>query len=428
MDRTFEDLTGAAEGRFDTISRDYTMADVEALSGSVVVDHTLARRGANRLWDMLHTEDYVHTLGAMTGNQAMQQVRAGLKAIYLSGWQVAADSNTAGSMYPDQSIYPANSGPELARRINRTLARADQIETLEHGKAQRDWFAPIVADCEAGFGGALNAFEITRAYIEAGASGVHFEDQLASEKKCGHMGGKVLIPVQQAVTNLNAARLAADTYGVPTIIMARTDAESAKLITSDIDPRDKPFISGERTQEGFYTLRPEDAFDRCVARGLAFAPYADLLWMETSTPNLEQAEAFAKAIRAEYPDQMLAYNCSPSFNWSANLSQEDIARFQAEIGKMGYKFQFITLAGFHSLNHGMYQLASAYRDHGMAAYSELQNAEFAAEEIGYTAHRHQREVGAGWFDAISVAVKGGMSSTTALNDSTEEAQFTAAAE
>lgn len=428
MDRTFEELTGAAEGRFNTTSRDYTMADVEALSGSVVVDHTLARRGANRLWDMLNTEDYVHTLGAMTGNQAMQQVRAGLKAIYLSGWQVAADSNTAGSMYPDQSIYPANSGPELARRINRTLARADQIETLEHGKAQRDWFAPIVADCEAGFGGALNAFEITRAYIEAGASGVHFEDQLASEKKCGHMGGKVLIPVQQAVTNLNAARLAADTYNVPTIIMARTDAESAKLITSDIDPRDKPFISGERTQEGFYTLRPEDAFDRCVARGLAFAPYADLLWMETSTPNLEQAEAFAKAIRAEYPDQMLAYNCSPSFNWSANLSPEEIATFQSEIGKMGYKFQFITLAGFHSLNHGMYQLASAYRDHGMAAYSELQNAEFAAESMGYTAHRHQREVGAGWFDAISVAVKGGMSSTTALNDSTEEAQFTTAAE
>lgn len=428
MDRTFEELTGAAEGRFNTTSRDYTMADVEALSGSVVVDHTLARRGANRLWDMLNTEDYVHTLGAMTGNQAMQQVRAGLKAIYLSGWQVAADSNTAGSMYPDQSIYPANSGPELARRINRTLARADQIETLEHGTAQRDWFAPIVADCEAGFGGALNAFEITRAYIEAGASGVHFEDQLASEKKCGHMGGKVLIPVQQAVTNLNAARLAADTYNVPTIIMARTDAESAKLITSDIDPRDKPFISGERTQEGFYTLRPEDAFDRCVARGLAFAPYADLLWMETSTPNLEQAEAFAKAIRAEYPDQMLAYNCSPSFNWSANLSPEEIATFQSEIGKMGYKFQFITLAGFHSLNHGMYQLASAYRDRGMAAYSELQNAEFDAESMGYTAHRHQREVGAGWFDAISVAVKGGMSSTTALNDSTEDAQFTTAAE
>jgi len=428
MDRTFEELTGAAAGRFDTTSRDYTMADVEALSGSVVVDHTLARRGANRLWDMLNTEDYVHTLGAMTGNQAMQQVRAGLKAIYLSGWQVAADSNTAGSMYPDQSIYPANSGPELARRINRTLARADQIETLEHGTAQRDWFAPIVADCEAGFGGALNAFEITRAYIEAGASGVHFEDQLASEKKCGHMGGKVLIPVQQAVTNLNAARLAADTYNVPTIIMARTDAESAKLITSDIDPRDKPFISGERTQEGFYTLRPEDAFERCVARGLAFAPYADLLWMETSTPNLEQAEAFAKAIRAEYPDQMLAYNCSPSFNWSANLSPEEIATFQSEIGKMGYKFQFITLAGFHSLNHGMYQLASAYRDRGMAAYSELQNAEFDAESMGYTAHRHQREVGAGWFDAISVAVKGGMSSTTALNDSTEAAQFTTAAE
>ena len=428
MTEIFDTLTGAKQGRFHSTNRDYTIEDVVKLSGSVVADYTFARRGANRLWDMLHTEDYVHTLGAMTGNQAMQQVRAGLKAIYLSGWQVAADSNTAGSMYPDQSIYPANSGPELARRINKTLARADQIEMLEHGAPQRDWFAPIVADCEAGFGGALNAFEITRAYIEAGAAGVHFEDQLASEKKCGHMGGKVLIPVQQAVTNLNAARLAADTCKVPTIIMARTDAESAKLITTDIDPRDKPFISGARTQEGFYKLKDEGAFERCVSRGLAFAPYADLLWMETSTPNLEQAEAFAKAIRAKYPDQMLAYNCSPSFNWSANLSEADIARFQAEIGKMGYKFQFITLAGFHSLNHGMYQLASGYRDRGMAAYSELQNAEFAAEEMGYTAHRHQREVGAGWFDAISVAVKGGMSSTTALNDSTEDAQFTTAAE
>lgn len=424
MAQTFEQLTGAAEDRFKTTTRDYSMEDVTKLSGSVAIDYTLARRGANRLWDLLLHEDYVHTLGAMTGNQAMQQVRAGLKAIYLSGWQVAADSNSAGSMYPDQSIYPANSGPELARRINRTLARADQIETLEQGAPQRDWFAPIVADCEAGFGGALNAFEITRAYIEAGAAGVHFEDQLASEKKCGHMGGKVLIPVQQAITNLNAARLAADTFHVPTIIMARTDAESAKLITSDIDPRDAPYISGTRTSEGFYTLKEDGAFARCVARGLAFAPYADLLWMETSTPSLEQAEAFAKAIHAKYPDQMLAYNCSPSFNWSANLSEADIARFQSEIGKMGYKFQFITLAGFHSLNHGMYQLATGYRDRGMAAYSELQNAEFAAEEIGYTAHRHQREVGAGWFDAISVAVKGGASSTTALADSTEDAQFT----
>ena len=423
----FETLTKSASGRFATTTRDYDMAEVKKLSGSVKIDYSLARQGADKLWNLLHTEDYVNTLGAMTGNQAMQQVRAGLKAIYLSGWQVAADANTAGSMYPDQSIYPANSGPELARRINKTLMRADQIETAEEGAPSRDWLAPIVADCEAGFGGALNAFEITRAYIEAGAAGVHFEDQLASEKKCGHMGGKVLIPVQQAVTNLNAARLAADTCGVSTIIMARTDAESAKLITSDIDKRDKPFIDGERTSEGFYRLRDEDAFDRCVVRGLAFAPYADLLWMETSTPNLEQAEAFATAIRAEYPDQMLAYNCSPSFNWSANLSADDIARFQREIGKMGYKFQFITLAGFHSLNYSMFELARGYKASGMAAYSELQNAEFDAEVNGYTAHRHQREVGAGWYDAVSVAVKGGASSTTALNDSTEEAQFTATA-
>ena len=426
MTNSFETHVKAAEGRFANKQRDYSMEDVVKLSGSVVPEHTLARRGADKLWHLLNTEDYVNTLGAMTGNQAMQQVRAGLKAIYLSGWQVAADSNTAGSMYPDQSIYPANSGPELARRINRTLTRADQIEVLEEGKASCDWFAPIVADCEAGFGGALNAFELTKSYIEAGASGVHFEDQLASEKKCGHMGGKVLIPVQQAVTNLNAARLAADVSGVSTIIMARTDAESAKLITSDIDPRDKPFVTGERSSEGFYLLDPETAFERCVVRGLAFAPYADLLWMETSTPNLDQAEAFANEIKAKYPDQMLAYNCSPSFNWSANLSADDIARFQREIGKMGYKFQFITLAGFHSLNYGMYELARGYKDSGMAAYTELQNAEFAAEENGYTAHRHQREVGAGWFDAISVAVKGGQSSTTALNDSTEEQQFHAA--
>jgi len=424
MTKEFEALTKSRGGRFAHVKRDYSMAEVKKLSGSVAVEYSLARRGADKLWTLLHTEDYVHTLGAMTGNQAMQQVRAGLKAVYLSGWQVAADSNTAGSMYPDQSLYPSDSGPELAKRINRTLLRADQIETSEKGQPDCDWLAPIVADCEAGFGGALNAFELTRAYIEAGAAGVHFEDQLASEKKCGHMGGKVLIPVQQAITNLNAARLAADTCGVATVIMARTDAESARLITSDIDPRDKPFISGARTDEGFYCLREGEAFERCVVRGLAFAPYADLLWMETSTPDLEQAERFASAIRSVYPDQLLAYNCSPSFNWSANLSADDIARFQREIAGMGYKFQFITLAGFHSLNFGMFELARDYREQGMTAYSRLQDAEFGAEASGYTAHRHQREVGAGWFDAVSVAAKGGHSATTALNDSTEETQFT----
>lgn len=427
MTQTFETITQAAAGRFAHTKRDYDLKEVKTLSGSVTVEYSLARRGADKLWALLHSEDYLHTLGAMTGNQAMQQVRAGLQAIYLSGWQVAADSNTAGSMYPDQSLYPANSGPELAKRINNTLLRADQIETLENGQPSRDWLAPIVADCEAGFGGALNAFELTKSYIEAGAAGVHFEDQLASEKKCGHMGGKVLIPVQQAVSNLNAARLAADVSGVSTVIMARTDAESAKLLTSDIDPRDKPFINGDRTTEGYYRLRDEDAFARCVSRGLAFAPYADLLWMETSTPNFEQAEAFAKAIRAKFPEQMLAYNCSPSFNWSANLNEDEIARFQKEIGKMGYKFQFITLAGFHSLNLSMFTLAKNYKDKGMAAYSELQNAEFAAEASGYTAHRHQTEVGARWFDAVSIAAKGGASTTTALNDSTEEAQFIASA-
>jgi len=424
MTKRFETRTGAAKGRFDGIKRDYSMADVARLSGSVPIEYSLARNGATRLWDLLHTEDYVHSLGAMTGNQAMQMVRAGLKAIYLSGWQVAADANTAGGMYPDQSLYPADSGPELARRINRTLQRCDQIQTLE-GDGDIDWFAPIVADAEAGFGGALNAFELTRNYIEAGVAGVHFEDQLASEKKCGHMGGKVLIPVQQHIANLNAARLAADTAGVPTLIVARTDAESAKLITSDVDERDRPFLTGERTEEGFFRLDPKDSFERCVVRGLAFAEYADLLWMETSTPNLEQAKRFAEAIHSRFPNKMLAYNCSPSFNWSANLSPEDIARFQREIGAMGYKYQFITLAGFHSLNHSMYQLATGYRDRGMAAYCELQNAEFAAEADGYTATRHQREVGAGWFDAISVAVKGGQSATTAMADSTEAAQFTA---
>ena len=377
-----------------------------------------------KMWTLLHSEDYVNTLGAMTGNQAMQQVRAGLKAIYLSGWQVA-DSNTAGSMYPDQSIYPANAGPELARRINNALRRADQIETLENegGRPATDWMAPIIADAEAGFGGALNAFELTRAYIEAGVAGVHFEDQLASEKKCGHMGGKVLIPVQQHIGNLNAARLAADTAGVPTLVIARTDAESAKLITSDIDERDRPYLTGERTAEGFYRLGAGDPFQHCVDRGLAYAEYADLLWMETSRPDLEQARRFAEEIRKVFPEKMLAYNCSPSFNWSANLDADDIARFQRELGAMGYKFQFITLAGFHSLNHSMYQLSRGYVESGMTAYSELQDAEFAAETNGYTAHRHQREVGAGWFDAISVAVKGGASATTALTDSTEEDQF-----
>ena len=420
----FEKHTKTDAGRFDGIKRDYSLADVKKLSGTVQQEHTLARNGANKLWYLLHNEDYVHSLGALSGNQAMQMVRAGLKAIYLSGWQVAADSNTAGAMYPDQSLYPANSGPELARKINRTLQRADQIQTLENNNDDIDWFAPIIADAEAGFGGALNAFELTRSYIEAGAAGVHFEDQLASEKKCGHMGGKVLIPVQQNIANLNAARLAADTAGVPTLIVARTDAESAKLITSDIDERDHQFLTGERTEEGFFCLNPKDAFERCVVRGLAFAEYADLIWMETSTPNIEQARRFADAIHAKFPNKMLAYNCSPSFNWSANLSPEDIARFQREIGAMGYKYQFITLAGFHSMNFAMYELARDYRDRGMAAYSELQNAEFAAEVNGYTATRHQREVGAGWFDAISVAVKGGQSATTALNDSTEEAQFT----
>ena len=423
MSETFEKINNTNTSRFKNKKRDYSVEDVKKLSGSVKIEHTLAHRGSEKLWSLLHSEDYVNTLGAMTGNQAMQQVRAGLKAIYLSGWQIAADNNLAGGMYPDQSIYPANSGPELVKKINRTLARADEIEVLESGKPERDWFAPIIADAEAGFGGVLNAFEITRGYIEAGASGVHFEDQLAAEKKCGHMGGKVLIPVKQHIANLNAARLAADVSGVPTLIIARTDAESAKLITSDVDERDQPYLTGERTTEGFYTLTQESSFDRCVTRGLAYSEYADLIWMETSTPNLDQAKRFAEAIRGKYPDQLLAYNCSPSFNWTSNLSKDDIARFQRELGAMGYKFQFITLAGFHTLNYSMFELAHGYKKRGMTAYSEVQDAEFAAEEIGYTAHRHQREVGAGWFDAISVAVKGGSSATTALSGSTEEDQF-----
>lgn len=419
---SFEEHTQTGLGRFDNVRRDYAMADVARLAGSVRVEHTLARRGAERLWHLLNTEPYVNTLGALTGNQAMQQVKAGLKAVYLSGWQVAADANSAGAMYPDQSLYPVNSGPELVRRINNTFMRADQIQTMEQS-GDTDFFAPIVADAEAGFGGALNAFELAKAYIEAGAAGIHFEDQLASEKKCGHMGGKVLIPTQQHIGTLNAARLAADVMGVPTLIICRTDAESAKLITSDVDERDHPFLTGERTAEGFYRLKDGTSFERCVARGLAYAPYSDLLWMETSTPDLDQAKRFAEAIRSEFPDQMLAYNCSPSFNWAANLDKDDIARFQREIGAMGYKFQFVTLAGFHSLNHGMFELARGYAERGMAAYSELQNAEFASEADGYTATRHQREVGTGYFDAVSVAIKGGASSTTALADSTEAAQF-----
>ena len=419
---TFAELVPAPEGRFDGITRPYSPQDVAKLRGSVAVEHTLARKGANKLWELLQCEDYINALGALSGNQAMQMVRAGLKAIYLSGWQVAADANTAGAMYPDQSLYPANAGPELCRRINNTLQRADQIEHSEGG-AERDWFAPIVADAEAGFGGPLNCFEIMKAYIAAGAAGVHYEDQLAAEKKCGHLGGKVLIPTQAHIRNLDSARLAADVSGVPTIICARTDAESAKLITSDIDERDHEFLTGERTAEGFFRLKEGTGVDHCIKRGLAFAEHADLLWWETSKPNLDDARRFAEAIKEEYPNKMLAYNCSPSFNWEANLDKDDIAHFQREIGAMGYKFQFVTLAGFHQLNYGMFELARGYKDRGMAAYSELQQAEFASEANGYTATRHQREVGTGYFDAVAQAVSGGVSSTTALAESTEADQF-----
>ncbi|ACK72428.1 isocitrate lyase [Gloeothece citriformis PCC 7424] len=420
---TFENLVShAPEGRFNGIERHYTPEDVQKLRGSIKIEYTLAQLGANRLWELLHKEDYINALGAVTGNQAMQMVKGGLKAIYLSGWQVAADANLAGTMYPDQSLYPANSGPELCRRINRTFQRADQIHHSE-GRNGVNWFAPIVADAEAGFGGPLNSFEIMKAYIEAGAAAVHYEDQLASEKKCGHLGGKVLIPTAAHIRNLNAARLAADVMGVSTLIVARTDAESAKLITSDIDERDRPFITGERTPEGFYRLREGSGLDHCIARGLSYAPYADLLWWETSKPNLEEARIFAEAIHKQYPGKLLAYNCSPSFNWRANLDDETIAKFQKELGAMGYKFQFVTLAGFHSLNHSMFELARHYAHSGMEAYSQLQEAEFASEEQGYTATRHQREVGTGYFDAVSVAISGGQSSTTAMASSTEAAQF-----
>ena len=417
-------IPSAPVGRFDGIERPYTPEDVMRLRGSFQIRYSLAERGANRLWELLQSEPYLPSLGAMTGNQAMQMVRAGLQAIYLSGWQVAADNNNAGQTYPDQSLYPSDSGPELCRRINKTLARADQIEHSEGG-AKRDWFVPIVADAEAGFGGPLNAFEIMKNYIDAGAAGVHFEDQLASEKKCGHLGGKVLIPTAAHERNLTAARLAADVCGVPTLVMARTDAESARLITSDIDERDREFITGERTAEGFYRLKPDTGLAHCIKRGLAFAPLADLLWWETSHPNLNEAREFAEAIHRQYPGKMLAYNCSPSFNWRANLDEPTIRHFQRELGAMGYKYQFVTLAGFHSLNHGMFELARGYAARGMSAYSELQEAEFEAERNGYTATRHQREVGTGYFDLVNVTINGGASSTTAMSESTESAQFEA---
>ncbi|HEX7733385.1 MAG TPA: isocitrate lyase [Ktedonobacteraceae bacterium] len=407
------------EQRWQGIRRPYSPEDVLRLRGSIQIEHTLARLGAERLWELLHTEAFINALGALTGNQAVQQVRAGLKAIYLSGWQVAADANQSGQMYPDQSLYPANSVPEVVRRINQALQRADQIQHSE-GAGETYWFAPIVADAEAGFGGPLNVFEIMKSMIEAGAAGVHFEDQLSSEKKCGHMGGKVLIPTQNAVKNLVAARLAADVMGVPTLLVARTDANGAHLLTSDIDPVDHQFLTGERTVEGFFSIR--GGLESAIARGLAYAPYADLVWCETSEPNIEEARRFASAIHAQYPGKFLAYNCSPSFNWRKKLDEATIANFQQELGKMGYKFQFVTLAGFHALNYSMFELALGYRDHGMAAYSKLQQAEFALEAQGYSATRHQREVGTGYFDEVAQVVAGGLSSTTALTGSTEAEQ------
>jgi isocitrate lyase len=406
--------------RWRNVKRDFTAEDVYRLRGSIVIEHTLAHHGAEKLWRLLTTRPYVNTLGALTGNQAVQQVKAGLRAIYLSGWQVAADANDSLQMYPDQSLYAVSSVPTVVRRINNAFQRTDQIHHAE-GQSDIDWFAPIVADGESGFGGVLNTYELMKAMIEAGAAGVHFEDQLASVKKCGHMGGKVLVPTQEAVQKLNAARLAGDVEGVPTVIMARTDAEAANLITSDSDENDKPFLTGERTAEGFFRVR--NGFDQAVSRGLAYAPYADLVWCETGTPDLGFARSFAEAIRRAYPDKMLAYNCSPSFNWKRNLDDASIAKFQRELGAMGYKFQFITLAGFHVLNYGMFDLASSYAREGMSAFVRVQEAEFAAEKHGYTATRHQREVGAGYFDTVTQIIQGGKSSVTALTGSTEEMQF-----
>ena len=406
--------------RWEGVKRGYTVEDVDRLRGTVKVEHSLARQGAEKLWRYLNTEDFVNALGALTGNQAMQQVRAGLKAIYLSGWQVAADANSAGQMYPDQSLYPVDSVPSVVRRINNSLIRADQLHHAE-GDDSIDWMQPIVADAEAGFGGVLNAFELMKGMIEAGAAGVHFEDQLAAAKKCGHMGGKVLVPTQEAVSKLIAARLAADVAGVPTLLVARTDAMGAGLITSDVDEYDREFVTAERTVEGYYQTR--QGIEQAISRGLAYAPYADLIWCETSTPNLGEAKQFAEAIRDKHPNKMLAYNCSPSFNWRRNLDDDTIARFQRELGAMGYKFQFITLAGFHALNYSMFELARGYASRQMSAYVELQEREFAAEDVGYSATRHQREVGTGYFDQLTQVISGGESSVTALTGSTEAEQF-----
>ena len=408
-------------GRWAGIRRPYSDADVERLRSSVRIEHTLARLGAERLWALLTTRDYVQALGALTGNQAVQQVRAGLEAIYLSGWQVAADGNLAGQTYPDQSLYPANSVPAMVRRLNQALLRADEIQSSEGKRGERYWFAPIVADAEAGFGGPLNAFELMKAMIEAGAAGVHFEDQLSSEKKCGHLGGKVLVPTSQFIRTLVAARLAADVLDVPTLVIARTDADSARLLTSDVDPADHPFLTGERTPAGFFRIT--GGLPAAIARARAYAPYADLLWCETSTPDLEEARRFAEGVHERFPGKMLAYNCSPSFNWRKQLDAVTIATFQRELGAMGYRFQFVTLAGFHALNLAMFQLALGYRARGMAAYAELQAEEFAAEADGYTATRHQREVGTGYFDEVTQVITGGDDSTTALGGSTERAQF-----
>jgi isocitrate/methylisocitrate lyase len=417
--------TLAPPERWDTerwagIRRDYSAADVERLRGSLRVQHTLAEHGAKRLWSLLHTQESVRALGALTGNQAVQMVKAGLQAIYLSGWQVAADANLAGHMYPDQSLYPSNSVPQVVKRIQQALQRADQIQHMEQS-GDVHWFAPIVADAEAGFGGPLNAFELMKLMIEAGAAGVHFEDQLASEKKCGHLGGKVLVPTQAFICTLNAARLAADICDVPTLLIARTDADAASLVTSDVDERDRPFLTGERTAEGFF--RTSSGLEPALARALAYAPYADMLWCETSHPDLAEARAFAEGVHARFPGKLLAYNCSPSFNWKKKLDSETIAKFQRELAAMGYRFQFVTLAGFHALNHAMFELARNYKARGMAAYSELQEAEFASERHGYSATRHQREVGTGYFDAVSQAISSGASSTQALEGSTEQAQF-----
>jgi isocitrate lyase len=407
--------------RWEGIERTYSEEDVRRLRGSVHVEHSLARLGAERLWQLLQEEDYIAALGAMTGGQAVEMVKAGLKAIYLSGWQVAADANSAAEVYPDQSLYPVNSAPALVRRLNNALRRADQIEWSEESSNGRYWLAPILADGEAGFGGVLNAFELMKAFIEAGAAGVHFEDQLASEKKCGHLGGKVLVPTQQFIRTLTAARLAADVCDVPALILARTDSLSATLLTSDVDERDRQFVTGERTPEGYFVV--ESGLDSAIARGLAYAPYADLIWFETSTPDLGEAREFADAIHDSFPGKLLAYNCSPSFNWKRHLSDEAIAGFQGRLGEMGYKFQFITLAGFHALNESMFELARGYAEEGMTAYVRLQEREFELEAEGYTATRHQREVGAGYFDQVAQAVSGGESSTLALRGSTEEEQF-----